>query len=407
MIITEYVEIKIGSKNRKYYLNKGYIVEKETLNVKTEDLLPTTKVSINAKCDYCDEIIETSYKNYNYNITNNGKFSCSPKCTNLKTMENNLNKYGVKYSNQRDDIKIKTHQKSINNIRKYDSILIEDEPDWEKYLLTREVIITINKWNIDHLTNIGFKDLIQNNKWIIHVRHLMPNSSVKVECLCECGNITKNSFQKFTQNYNRSKSYNCKSCNNITLKKTFLKEFGVDNPSKLEDINNKRKSTCLEKYGNEYAISCDMVKSKINDTMIERYGGHQSRNKEIMNKIIKNSKITKIERGLIIPDHKLSEWELYRRNVRRITENNKNRLFESWNGIDYYDGEYIKDNFNLEHINISYPTIDHKISVIHGFKNNIPFEIIGDIKNLCITKRGNNSSKSGLTEDEYRKKMDQ
>ena len=404
MLLTEYVEIKIGSKNKKYYLDKGYLIEKETLNVRTEDLLPTTRVLVNAKCDYCFNIIETTYKNYNSNITKNGKFSCCSKCTTSKTKEIIFEKYGVEYSNQRDDIKIKTYKNSINNVKRYDPSLLSFEKDWMKYLLTKEVLITINKWNIEHLRQIGYENLRQNTKWIIPVTHLMPNSSMKVECVCECGNITKTSFQKFMTNYNRSNSYNCKACNNITLKKTCLEKYGVDNTSKLEYVNEKRKKTCLEKYGNEYAIASEQTKEKTKNTLNERYGGHPMTDIDYRNKIIEKGKETKIERGLSIPDEELTKWELYRRNIRNITNRNKKKLMEDWDGLDYYDGEYIKDNFNMKHTDYDYPTIDHKVSIIHGFKNNIPPDIIGDISNLCITKKGINSSKSFLTEYDYNKK---
>lgn len=62
-------------------------------------------------------------------------------------------------------------------------------------------------------------------------------------------------------------------------------------------------------------------------------------------------------------------------------------LLESWDGIDYYDGECIKDNFNLPYYDINYPTVDHKISIFEGFKNNIVADEIADISNLCFTKR--------------------
>lgn len=49
----------------------------------------------------------------------------------------------------------------------------------------------------------------------------------------------------------------------------------------------------------------------------------------------------------------------------------------------------------------NYPTIDHKISVYYGFINNISPEEIGDISNLCITKRWINSTKRDSIESEF------
>ena len=64
--------------------------------------------------------------------------------------------------------------------------------------------------------------------------------------------------------------------------------------------------------------------------------------------------------------------------------------------------QYIRDNFNLHSNSNDYPTIDHKISCLYGFKNNISIDIISDISNLCITKRIINSKKSQLNEDEFK-----
>lgn len=87
------------------------------------------------------------------------------------------------------------------------------------------------------------------------------------------------------------------------------------------------------------------------------------------------------------------EFELYKNKVYRLTKKIKKELTKLWNGLDYYDNEYIKDNFNLPYYNRNYPTIDHKIPIYEGFKNNISAEEIADISNLCFTKRYINSRK--------------
>jgi hypothetical protein len=92
---------------------------------------------------------------------------------------------------------------------------------------------------------------------------------------------------------------------------------------------------------------------------------------------------------------------LYRNEVRRLTKRVEDTLYENWNGLDYYDKEYLKDNFELDHNDPKYPTIDHKKSVYYGFKNNIPASEIADITNLCITKRFINSSKRDLVEEAF------
>jgi hypothetical protein len=70
-------------------------------------------------------------------------------------------------------------------------------------------------------------------------------------------------------------------------------------------------------------------------------------------------------------------------------------LLGYWDGFDFYDGEYIIDYLKLHPLDALYPTVDHKISILEGFKNNIPPNIISDIGNLCVTKRKINSSYGG------------
>ena len=71
-------------------------------------------------------------------------------------------------------------------------------------------------------------------------------------------------------------------------------------------------------------------------------------------------------------------------------------------GHDYYDGEYIKDNFDLEINDRNYPTIDHIIPKIYGFLNNIEPKEICKLENLCITKRTFNCSKKSMEISEFK-----
>ena len=170
------------------------------------------------------------------------------------------------------------------------------------------------------------------------------------------------------------------------IKKTFIAKYGFEHYSqtpewkskylsKITEIEKKKKETCLEKYGVE----------------------NVSQIKQVYDKIIK----TKIILNQIIPEDLLSDWEIYKRKVRKITNSHKKILFENWNGLDYYDEENIKSYFSYSHTHRFYPTIDHKISVFYGFKNKIEPEIVGNIDNLCITKRYLNCIKNKMIEEEF------
>lgn len=92
----------------------------------------------------------------------------------------------------------------------------------------------------------------------------------------------------------------------------------------------------------------------------------------------------------------------YKREIDTLTKRNKSLLLSKWDGYDYYDGKYILKNFLLSSNNNMYPTIDHKISIMDGFINNIPAEDIGSIKNLCITTKRHNSIKQSMSSKEYK-----
>ena len=97
-------------------------------------------------------------------------------------------------------------------------------------------------------------------------------------------------------------------------KETFLKKYGVDNPSKSKEVHDKVrktnldrygvecsaqsyvvkekiKATNLKKYGVEYSFQAEAVKEKIKDTCIERYGvDNPSKSEVIKSKIVESNR---------------------------------------------------------------------------------------------------------------------
>jgi len=116
---------------------------------------------------------------------------------------------------------------------------------------------------------------------------------------------------------------------------------------------------------------------------------------EILDKV----RIKKELKGLQSPNIVKTDFQKYRDLVDKLTRQKRKILIENWNGLDYYDGEYIKDNFDFNYCDDRYPNVDHKISCLYGFLNNISVEIISDISNLCITKRINNVRKRTKNEE--------
>ena len=55
-------------------------------------------------------------------------------------------------------------------------------------------------------------------------------------------------------------------------KETFLKKYGVDNPAKTREVQDKMRKTTLERYGVEHSSQSDVIKAKIKESNLDKYG---------------------------------------------------------------------------------------------------------------------------------------
>lgn len=326
-------------------------------------------------------------------------------------------------------------------------------------LLTEKIEIKIVYKNIEYFKNLGFE--VKNGETInINIKNLSSNSHLKVNVKCDiCGEEKEIKYREYINQNNIHNFDTCKKCSQIKNKITNKEKYGVEFITQSKDIINKIKTTKIKKYGNlnniekikktnfeKYGVEhfgnrkqCkttikekygvenvsqnNEIRNQIETTNIEKYGFKnvfQSEeikskiiNKNIeklgvpypmMSKIIKNKSLTtNIKNGRWIKIEDRTDFYNYYLLVYSHTIKNKKELLENWNGYDYYTGEYILDNFNLDSNDKKYPTIDHKNSIRYGFDNNISAEEISDINNLCVTTRSNNSSKNKKIESEFNK----
>ena len=276
-------------------------------------------------------------------------------------------------------------------------------------ILDKKLEVKIAKYNIEHYIkffDVKLGDIIEINTEL-HLQKL-SNKKINVKCdLCEEQRYIK--FQAYTKNKERNEKfpiYTCDKCSHIKLKDTNKEKYGVEYYSKHPERNDKVKKTCNEKYGvDHYSKTVDylikrnqtnldkfgyvnpfMDSEKIKSALNEKYGvDHPS-------KLLTEDGEAYFFLGNWTPRSKKSEWELYKTTVRNQTKQSLKLL--DWDGTDFYDGTYIKDNFSLSHIDNDYPTIDHKISIYDGFLNNISTHVISSVDNLCWTKRIINITKN-------------
>jgi hypothetical protein len=264
-------------------------------------------------------------------------------------------------------------------------------------IIDNEIEIKISSSNHLYFKEKGYifkkDDIIK-----VKVSDLNKGSKFKVKCKCfYCGVIKDSIYKNYLEQTKNLNKYACSKCSHIKRIETVREVYGVDYTFQVERYKRDRELTNIEKWGNKYPISTSEVKEKIKKTNLEKWGVENPfESEEVKNKIRK----TNIKKNKWIEDSE--NFNQYKRRVKTLTNKIKKELFENWNGFDYYDGEYIKENLNLNKNSNIYPTIDHKISLYHGFIENISPEEISDISNLCITKRFINSSKNKKTENEFK-----
>jgi Zn finger protein HypA/HybF involved in hydrogenase expression len=260
-------------------------------------------------------------------------------------------------------------------------------------ILDKFVEVKINPSNYKRLRELNYIFDKVGEIIKIKIEDISTCSKIKVNVKCvNCENINKIEYANYkTQIKKGDCKYYCYKCKSEKIKKTNLEKYNVDNISKLDTVKQLKINTTYKNYGVNYTFQSEINKNKRIDTLFNKYGVyHNSQLDSYKEKRLKDT----FEYNL--------EYRKYRNHVRRITRLNKKVLFENWNGYDYYDNEYIKDNLNkFNSKNRLYPSIDHKNSIIYGFINNISPEILGSLDNLCITKRCINSSKNKKIEIDF------
>lgn len=104
-------------------------------------------------------------------------------------------------------------------------------------------------------------------------------------------------------------------------KETFLKKYGVDNPSKSKEVYDKVRKTNLERYGHVCSAQSEVVKEKIKASNLKKYGVDYSFQAEVVKDKIK---ATSLERYGVDNPSKLDIIK------NRIVESNRKNL-----GVDY------------------------------------------------------------------------
>lgn len=148
----------------------------------------------------------------------------------------------------------------------------------------------------------------------------------------------------------------------------------------------KRQQTCLDKYGDAKFNNPEQItNSKLNWSEQRKYDYLKRRDKALGGMSLTEyrdrfrqewkikRKVTRVSKGLDLPDVARTAFQLYKRRVERLTVTTYKRNQRKINPLNLTRKPAgSKDGYHLDHI----------ISIKMGFLNNIPVEVIASVDNL-------------------------
>ena len=214
------------------------------------------------------------------------------------------------------------------------------------------------------------------------------NDIVEKPACKECGGDLN--FKQFSNGY---PAY-CKDHSRTFKKGKKWEDFGKtpeETKKRMQLANGKRTGKTWEEiFGKEKTQEMkESMSEKLSDREIteewkekisKSNKGRLKGNKNPMRnpKVVETLKETFVERGLKIPDDQLTDFKLYKRKVRELTESEFRK-----NYYELENSEKRGNGFDL----------DHKFSIFEGFKQNLPIYLIGSIHNLEMICSKENKSK--------------
>lgn len=271
--------------------------------------------------------------------------------------------------------------------------------------------------------------ILDKNSQIYYDKYLKkPNDGICKVCGKPTNWLGKNRQKRKVSNYAVYCSNKCQWEDEEQTDKreqNNLKKYGTKYPKqnkeeniRITELHNK---TNLERYGDENYSNTEQTK----ETIKEKYGSHSNLFKECVVQSLKekygvenvfqleeiknkNRKTHELNKNWVSLNL-LSEFEKYKRKVLSETRKHLRELWNDSDGTDFYTGkklitnEEYKIKFPNKHLNTNkkQPSIDHKVSILVGFIENISPQIIGNINNICITSRQINSKKNVLRDKEF------
>ena len=228
MIISDYVNVNVGSKTTKYYNNLGYECKNgDEIFVKYEHLTKGSSSTIEIRCDVCEIVYKTTPKIYNRYIRKNKSHDGIDRCRVCKSKKTLMDNYGV------------------------------DCPMKSELIKNRVIKTNLERYGVEHSS---MNDDVKNRAIKTNLeRYGVEHPSMTEDFKCKVKNT-------------KLERYGNENYNNIELiKETQTEKYGGMGSSS-ESISDKIKKTNIDKYGVDNVFKSEFIKCKIKKTMNDLYG---------------------------------------------------------------------------------------------------------------------------------------
>lgn len=178
-------------------------------------------------------------------------------------------------------------------------------------MIFEKTIKIIPRTGLEQLRQLGYSPKY-GEEMEIKVEDLSHRSTRRITAICDeegCNNQKEISYASYCMTVEKNGFYRCFKCGQKAKKQTFLDKYGVDNPMKTKEVQDKvtrttmerygytrifhaenyqeiKKEACLKKFGVEHQLQSPEIQNKLKQTNLERYGVEQVlQSKEIQEKV--------------------------------------------------------------------------------------------------------------------------
>lgn len=217
-------------------------------------------------------------------------------------------------------------------------------------IISKFISTKINNHNKEHYKKLGYD--ITLKELIVNVSDLPLNSSKLIDVECDyCGLEKKVYYKSYIDSTKSNNKYACKKCFSIKFKEIFINKYGVDNPSKLELIKDKKKKTYQKNYNVDHFSKTKEYQLSKSKTMLEKYGVNHALQSDIFKKkykltLNKNWGVDSVFDSKIIKD--------------KIN----NSITQKWGVTNVFKSDKIKEKIkqtNLEKYGVEYSNQSKKV----------------------------------------------